>query len=79
MPEIPNVVGHFVGPLIWIGFIALMLLYGVWGAIAERRERGASEPPTLRMGDTVSRRGRSFATPRPRRRRPDTQPVGPRA
>ena len=70
MPDIPNVVGHVVGPLVWLVFIALIAWYGVWGAVVERREQRVASPPGLRIGDSVmTRRGRSFSTRRVRLRR----------
>ena len=75
MLGIPNVVGHVVGPLVWLVFITLIAWYGMWGAIVERRERRVASPPGLRIGDSImTRRGRSFGTRRLRRRVPAAGP-----
>ncbi len=41
MPEIPNIVGHLLGPLLWLGFAAVVAWYAVRGAMLERREAPA--------------------------------------
>lgn len=62
-----NVMGNVVGPLIWLGFVAVVVWFTVRSAVLARRERRGSSSPRMPGAPAAAAPVRAQAA-RPRRR-----------